>query len=64
MRESRRRRRDGARRDALSGDGRRPGYTALWQTAAAQVGAEVLDLGGGFLELRRDEAWTRCGTAG
>ena len=59
LRESRRRRRDGARRDALSGDGRRPGYTALWQTAAAQVGAEVLDLGGGFLELRRDEASTR-----
>ena len=42
-----------------SGDGRRPGYTRMWREAAAAIGAESADLGGGFVEIRRDGRWTR-----
>jgi D-alanine-D-alanine ligase-like ATP-grasp enzyme len=58
-REAWRRRRDDARLAALAADGRRPGYTQMWRRAAEAIGAEVSDLGGGFLELRRDEASVR-----
>ena len=38
----------------------RPGsYAGLWSQAAADVGAEILDLGGGFLEVRKGRASTR-----
>jgi D-alanine-D-alanine ligase-like ATP-grasp enzyme len=59
LREVRRRRRDEERLAGLTGDGRRPGYTRMWHEAAAAVGAEVADLGGGFLVFRRDGATTR-----
>ena len=57
--EARRRRRDEERLAALTGDGRRPGYTRMWHEAAAAVGADVADLGGGLLAFRRDGATTR-----
>lgn len=57
--EARRRKRDDARLAALAGDGRRPGYTRMWREAAAAIGAESADLGGGFVEIRRDGRWTR-----
>jgi D-alanine-D-alanine ligase-like ATP-grasp enzyme len=59
MGEARRRRRDEQRLVGLTGDGRRPGYTRMWHEAAADVGADVADLGGGFLAFRRDGVTTR-----
>jgi cyanophycin synthetase len=35
------------------------GYAAMWSQAARDAGAEVVDLGGGFLELRKGPARTR-----
>ena len=57
--EARRRWHDEDRLAALTADGRRPGYTRMWHEAAAAVGAEVADLGGGWLVFRRDGATTR-----
>jgi cyanophycin synthetase len=57
--EARRRRRDEERLAALEGDGRRPGYTAMWHEAAAGAGAVAADLGGGFLAFRRGAAYAR-----
>jgi D-alanine-D-alanine ligase-like ATP-grasp enzyme len=34
-------------------------YRQIWGEAAAEVGAELVDLSGGYLELRRDGAMTR-----
>jgi cyanophycin synthetase len=34
-------------------------YREIWAEAAAAVGAELVDLGDGFLELRRGGRWTR-----
>jgi cyanophycin synthetase len=42
----------------LPNDGSRSGYGTLWRGAAQEVGAEVVDLGRGFLELSRDAART------
>ena len=57
--EVRRRRHDEDRLAGLTGDGRRPGYTRMWHEAAGAVGADVADLGGGFLAFRRGDALTR-----
>lgn len=40
-------------RSQLPGDSGRPGYLELWSDAARAVGAEVADLGRGFVELRK-----------
>jgi D-alanine-D-alanine ligase-like ATP-grasp enzyme len=40
----------------LPGDGRRPGYADLWRDAARTVGAEAVELGRGFIELRKGDA--------
>jgi D-alanine-D-alanine ligase-like ATP-grasp enzyme len=34
-------------------------YRTIWQDAAAEVGADLIDLGSGFLEVRRDGRATR-----
>ena len=34
-------------------------YGTIWRDAAAELGADVVELGAGFLEIRRDRAWTR-----
>jgi D-alanine-D-alanine ligase-like ATP-grasp enzyme len=52
-----RRRRDEARVAALPDPG--DTYGALWRDAAGQLGADVIELGGEFLEIRRGRAWTR-----
>lgn len=44
---------------ALSQDTRNRMYAGIWRAAAERVGAETDDLGGGFLEVRRDGARTR-----
>jgi cyanophycin synthetase len=36
-----------------------PTYIAIWRDAAQAVGAEVFELAAGFLELRKNGAWTR-----
>lgn len=49
---------------AAAPTGQRPGelepaYRAIWLDAANAVGAQVVELPGGFLELRANDAWTR-----
>jgi D-alanine-D-alanine ligase-like ATP-grasp enzyme len=34
-------------------------YTRIWRDAAAELGAEVTELPGGFLEIRSSGSWTR-----
>lgn len=34
-------------------------YTRIWRDAADELGAQVTELPGGFLEIRSGEAWTR-----
>lgn len=53
------RRRDAARVDAIPTDGSRAGYEEIWRDAAGELGAEVVKLPHGFLEIRRGEARTR-----
>jgi len=36
-----------------------PAYRTIWLDAAEAIGAEVVELPAGFLELRRNGAWTR-----
>jgi len=57
--EVRRRRRDDAATAGLRTDATRPGYRAIWQDAADELGAQLTDLSGGFFELRRGAARTR-----
>lgn len=57
--EARRRKRDDAKLAKRTSDGRRPGYTRLWTKAAQALGAEVVDLGSGFLEFRHGSARAR-----
>jgi D-alanine-D-alanine ligase-like ATP-grasp enzyme len=53
------------RRDAFSAKTKRssqmvePVYRSLWFDAARVVGADVVELPGGFYEIRAEEAWTR-----
>jgi hypothetical protein len=35
----------------------RPGYREIWLDAARELGAEATEVGGGFMELRRGDAW-------
>lgn len=58
-RELLRRRRANARRATLRSDGARPGYVELWRGAADALGAELIDLSGGFIEFRRGGARAR-----
>lgn len=52
-----RRQREEARVAALADRG--DVYGTIWRDAARELGAEVIDLGAGFLEIRKDGAWTR-----
>jgi cyanophycin synthetase len=36
-----------------------PSYRAIWLDAASAVGADIVELPGGFLEMRANGAWTR-----
>jgi cyanophycin synthetase len=54
-----RRLRDQARVAALPSSDRRSGYEEMWRDAADELGAEVISLSGGFLEIRKDTARTR-----
>ena len=54
-----RRAREQARRGRLGADGGRPPLEALWRDAALELGAEVVELPAGFLEIRRGERSTR-----
>jgi cyanophycin synthetase len=36
-----------------------PAYQTIWQDAAREVGAELVELTGGFIEMRSGGAWTR-----
>lgn len=58
--EARRRRGHDARLAAIATDGRRPGYRELWSAAAHELGADVVELGGGFLEFRLGDARGRA----
>lgn len=42
----------------LPGDAGRPGYLELWSAAARELDAETIDLGRGFVELRKSGART------
>lgn len=55
----RRLREDAALARGAPASGRSPAYERIWREAAAEVGAEVVDLSDGFLELRRGRAATR-----
>jgi cyanophycin synthetase len=55
-----RRKRDDARLAQRASDGRRPGYTRIWADAAQAIGAQMADLGAGFLEFRRGDARARA----
>lgn len=57
--EARRRRGHDARLATFTSDGRRPGYQRLWSDAARELGAQMVDLSGGFLEFRSGAARTR-----
>jgi D-alanine-D-alanine ligase-like ATP-grasp enzyme len=59
MRAARQRRQDDARHARLVTNGMRPGYKQLWAAAAEQVGAQLVDLSGGFLEIRRNGSTAR-----
>ena len=52
-----RRRRDEAGVAALAGSG--DAWSNIWRDAARELGAEVSEMGAGFLEIRRSRAWTR-----
>ena len=54
-----RRRSEAAELAGQGGEPRDAVYRAIWADAAAELGAEVIDLPGGLLEIRRDGAWTR-----
>ena len=51
--------REEARLAAISTDGRRLGYEEMWRAAADELGAQVTNLSGGFLEISRGDARTR-----
>ena len=36
-----------------------PAYERIWRDAAAELEADVVDIGSGFLEIRKGAAWTR-----
>jgi cyanophycin synthetase len=52
-----RRQREEASLAALADEG--DAYGTIWRDAAREVGAEVIELPAGFLELRRGREWTR-----
>jgi cyanophycin synthetase len=48
--------------DESAGDvayGMEPAYRSIWLDAASAVGADVVELPAGFIEIRANEAWTR-----
>lgn len=59
MRYAWRRRSEDARVSKLGADPARRGYTAVWREAAEELGADVVDLSDGFLEIRKENASTR-----
>jgi cyanophycin synthetase len=54
-----RRARDEARPAAIPLDGKRVGYEEIWRDAADELGAQVTNLSGGFLEISRGTVRTR-----
>jgi cyanophycin synthetase len=53
-----RRWRDEARLAAVAASGRRSGYEQIWRDAADELGAQVKDVSGGFLEISKGAART------
>lgn len=53
------RRRAEARLAAIPSDGKRPGYEEIWRDAAAELGAQVTDLSGGFWDISKGATRTR-----
>jgi cyanophycin synthetase len=54
-----RRLRDEARLAAIHSDGKRLGYEEMWRDAADELGAQVTNISGAFLEISKDAARTR-----
>jgi D-alanine-D-alanine ligase-like ATP-grasp enzyme len=46
-------------RDAGAALSLEPAYQTIWRDAAREVGAELVELPGGFIEMRANGAWTR-----
>ena len=46
-------------RQGRATDAMEPAYRSIWRDAAEAVGAELVELPGGFIEMRANGAWTR-----